>query len=187
MGKKVIRIRSEADAAAATSAKRLFCRFKMDGCAHCVNSQGEWDELCKQVETMLSPDCAVAEVERSMVPVLDLGGYAPEGYPTHSFFENGQFVKDAEDRSLQGLLNVLKEMNYIRVPLQMPAKRRQTPAKRRQTPAKRRQTLAKRRQTLAIRRQAPASKRQTPAKRRTPIKKRTPAKKQQTRNVQKKR
>ena len=158
---KIIQIRSNADAADANNAKRLFCRFKMDGCAHCVNSQGEWDELCKKVEKLLGSDCTIAEVEREMVPVLDLGGYVPEGYPTHSFFENGKFVKDAEERTVQGLFDILKEMNYIQVgQRRRPAKRRQTPAKRRQTPAKRRQTPAKRRQT-------PAKRRQTPAKRQT--------------------
>jgi len=113
--RRVVKIKTKNDISEAKGVKRLFCRFKMDGCSHCVNSQGDWDELCKQVEHMLTPDCMIAEIESKMLPMFDLGDYSPNGFPSHAFFENGQFVKDAEDRSLEGLLQILKDMRYIPV------------------------------------------------------------------------
>ena len=103
--KQHIKIKTKNDIPPVLNATKLFCRFKMDGCSHCVDSQKDWDKTCKSVAGALNPECMIAEVESKLLPFFKLrDGYKPQGFPTHAVFENGNHVEDAEDRSFQGLM-----------------------------------------------------------------------------------
>jgi hypothetical protein len=112
---KYIQIKKKNDIPPVLNATKLFCRFKMDGCAHCVNSQKDWDKACKTVEGALNPECVIAEVETKLLPFFKLkNGFEPNGFPTHAVFKNGNHVEDAQDRSFKGLMNTLRKHQFVK-------------------------------------------------------------------------
>ena len=113
--KTYIKIKTKNNIPPVLKAKKLFCRFKMNGCSHCVNSQADWDKVCKTVAGALNPECVIAEIETKMLPFFQLrDGFKPQGFPTHAVFENGMHVENNEDRSFQGLMQTLQKNNFLR-------------------------------------------------------------------------
>ena len=95
------------------NATKLFCRFKMDGCGHCVNSQADWDKMCKTVAGAVNPECVIAEIETKLLPFFKMrDGFKPNGFPTHAVFVNGRHVQNAEDRSFDGLMQTLRKHRF---------------------------------------------------------------------------
>jgi hypothetical protein len=94
---------------------KVLCRYKMDGCSHCVSSQADWDNVVKQTESILNPDCVLLEVEAKMLDTFNLGNFKPNGFPTYAFFKNGKHVKNVEDRSFDGLMHFLHQNKFLKV------------------------------------------------------------------------
>ena len=112
--KQVLEIKTKNDMPAALNASRLFCRYKMDGCGHCINSQNDWNAACKQAKGKLNPGCVMVEIETKLLPFFNMpDGFKPEGFPTHAVFMNGKHVEDAQDRSLAGLMQTLRKHNFL--------------------------------------------------------------------------
>ena len=115
--KQHVVIKTKNDMPPVLKATKLFCRFKMDGCSHCVESQEDWDKTCTSVAGALNPECIIAEIESKLLPLFKLRDtFKPDGFPTHAVFENGKHVENAEDRSFQGLMQTLQKHNFIRNP-----------------------------------------------------------------------
>ena len=112
--KQVVEIKTKNDMPAAVNASKLFCRYKMDGCGHCINSQNDWNAACKQAKGKLNPGCVMAEIETKLLPFFKMpDGFQPQGFPTHAVFINGKHVEDAQDRSMQGLMQTLRKNNFL--------------------------------------------------------------------------
>ena len=132
--KQSIEIKTKNDVPPVMNAKKLLCRYRMDGCGHCIDSQKDWDNVCKKVEGKLNPDCMLAEVEEKMLPFFRMAdGFKPQGFPTHSIFENGKHVENVEDRTFQGLMKNLRKHNFIKNKNNNKNKNRFTTGKRRRS------------------------------------------------------
>jgi hypothetical protein len=110
--KKIVQVKSRKDAAKVEKSKYIFYRFKMDGCGHCVESQGDWNEMCKIVETTLNTDCILAEIEQKMLGFFNLGP-KPSMFPTHLIIKNGKQVEEVSDRSVAGMVKALKKHKFV--------------------------------------------------------------------------
>ena len=96
------------------NATKLFCRFKMDGCGYCVDSQEAWDDMCKKVEGVLNPDCMIGEIESKLLPFFKMhDNFKPDGFPTHAIFKDGKHIENIHDRSVKGLMRTLKKHKFI--------------------------------------------------------------------------
>lgn len=112
--KQVLEIKTKNDMPTAVNASKLLCRYKMDGCGHCINSQNDWNAACKQAKGKLNPGCVMAEIETKLLPFFNMpDGFKPQGFPTHAVFINGKHVEDAQDRSVTGLMQTLRKHNLL--------------------------------------------------------------------------
>ena len=105
---------------AVNAADKLFCRFKMRGCPHCVNTQADWDSMSALAGPALTPGAVLAEIEADMAPFFKarMGNgskYTVESFPTYSFFKKGVFKGEAKNARTKGaLLSVLKKRGFLK-------------------------------------------------------------------------
>ena len=72
--------------------RKVFVRYKMDGCRYCVESQGEWDDLLEKVKKkyIVPDDMDIVEINSNVAKQLGLKGeHVPTGYPSYAIVENG--------------------------------------------------------------------------------------------------
>jgi len=113
--KQIVVIKSKNDIPPVVNSTKLFCRFKMDGCGHCVDSQADWDKVCQTVAGAVNPECMIAEIETKLLPYFKMrDGFKPEGFPTHAIFIDGRHVEDADDRSVEGLMQTLNKHKFLK-------------------------------------------------------------------------
>ena len=116
----IVVVKGPEQMAAVNSAKNLFCRFRMEGCHFCVDTQADWDEMCDAAEPHLDGNTMIAEVEAAMAPMfrakLPNGAkYGVNSFPTYSFFKNGVFKGEAKNARKKGqLLSVLKKRGFLK-------------------------------------------------------------------------
>jgi hypothetical protein len=139
-----IKIKTKNDMPPVLNATKLFCRFKMDGCGYCVDSQEAWDDVCKKVEGVLNPECVIGEIESKLLPFFKMrDGFKPDGFPTHAVFKDGKHVENINDRSATGLMHTLKKHKFIGNTNKVKSRKNRrslSPRARRQPSRKRRQT-----------------------------------------------
>lgn len=72
--------------------RKVFVRYRMDGCRYCVESQGEWDALMKKIKKKYTVpnDMDIVEINSNVAKQLGLKGeHVPTGYPSYAIVENG--------------------------------------------------------------------------------------------------
>jgi hypothetical protein len=72
--------------------RKVFVRYRMDGCRYCVESQGEWDALMTKIKRKYTVpgDMDIVEVNSNVATKLGLKGeHVPTGYPSYAIVENG--------------------------------------------------------------------------------------------------
>jgi len=99
---------------------KLFVRFKSDLCPYCVESQPEWDELERQLETItLAPGCMVGEIDSKLSQLFqgvrsDGETFEVGGIPAYELFNDGKQVKmESPKRDAASLLALLKKHGFI--------------------------------------------------------------------------
>lgn len=105
---------------AVNAADNLFCRFRMEGCPYCTNTQADWDDMCADVESKLAPGTVIAEIESKLAPLLNAKtavgtNYSVNQFPTYSFFKKGVFKGEVKNARKKGeLLTVLKKRRFLK-------------------------------------------------------------------------
>jgi len=104
------------------AADKLFCRFRMEGCPACINSQQDWDQMGAMAGSRLAPGTVIAEIEEKMAPffrgtMANGAAYNVHQFPTISIFRNGVFKGEAGNaRKKKELLKVLKNLGFMKGP-----------------------------------------------------------------------
>jgi hypothetical protein len=72
--------------------KKVFVRYRMDGCKYCIESQAEWDALMKKINTEYTVPLGIdiVEVNSNVAEKLGLKDEdVAAGYPSYAIVENG--------------------------------------------------------------------------------------------------
>ena len=101
------------------AADKLFCRFRMEGCPYCVDTQSDWDQMSAAADRSLAPGAVLAEIEAKMAPMFrartpDGAAYSVNQFPTISVFHKGVFKGEKNARKKKELLKVLRNLGFIR-------------------------------------------------------------------------
>ena len=118
----MIKVDSKEKMAEVNKADKLFCRFRMDGCPACVNSQADWDQMGAMAGSRLAPGTVIAEIEEKMAPLFrgvigNGAAYTVHQFPTVSIFRKGVFKGEAGNaRKKKELLKVLKNLGFMKGP-----------------------------------------------------------------------
>lgn len=118
----MIKVDSKEKMAQVNKADKLFCRFRMDGCPACINSQADWDQMGAMAGSRLAPGTVIAEIEEKMAPLFrgvmgNGAAYTVHQFPTVSIFRKGVFKGEAGNaRKKQELLKVLKNLGFMKGP-----------------------------------------------------------------------
>jgi hypothetical protein len=101
------------------AADKLFCRFRMEGCPYCVDTQADWDQMSAAAERSLVPGAVIAEIEAKMVPMFRAtmpngAAYSVNQFPTISIFRKGVFRGEKDARKKKELLKVLQNLGFMK-------------------------------------------------------------------------
>jgi hypothetical protein len=116
----IVVVRGPEQMDAVNAADNLFCRFKMEGCPYCTNTQADWDGMCASAEPNLAPGTVIAEIESKMAPLFRAktaagADYSVNQFPTYSFFKRGVFKGEVKNARKKGeLLTVLKKRRFLK-------------------------------------------------------------------------
>jgi hypothetical protein len=116
----IIVVKGPEQMGAVNSAKNLFCRFRMEGCHFCDETQADWKEMCDAAGPHLDGSTMIAEIEAAMAPMFRAkmpngAKYGVQSFPTYSFFKNGVFKGEAKNaRKKRELLAVLKKRGFLK-------------------------------------------------------------------------
>ena len=116
----MIKVDSKEKMAQVNAADKLFCRFRMDGCPACINSQADWDQMSSAAASRLGPGTVIAEIEEKMAPLFrgvmaNGAAYKVHQFPTISVFRKGVFKGEAMNaRKKKELLKVLTNLGFMK-------------------------------------------------------------------------
>ena len=116
----MIKVDSKEKMAKVNAADKLFCRFRMEGCPACINSQQDWDQMSALAGSRLAPGTVLAEIEEKMAPMFkgmmaNGAAYNVHQFPTISIFRNGVFKGEAGNaRKKKELLKVLSNLGFMK-------------------------------------------------------------------------
>ena len=101
------------------AADKLFCRFRMEGCPYCVDTQADWDQMSAVAEKSLAPGAMIAEIEAKMAPMFRASmpngaAYSVNQFPTISIFRKGVFRGEKDARKKKELLKVLRNLGFMK-------------------------------------------------------------------------
>jgi len=72
--------------------RKVFVRYRMDGCPYCVDSQPEWDALMTKIKNgyTVPPGMDIVEINSNVAEKLGLNANdVATGYPSYAIVENG--------------------------------------------------------------------------------------------------
>jgi hypothetical protein len=72
--------------------RKVFVRYKMDGCRFCVESQDEWNALMNKIKKKYTvpADMDIVEINSTVAKQLGLKAeHVPTGYPSYAVVGNG--------------------------------------------------------------------------------------------------
>jgi len=101
--------------------KVIACRFKMQNCGHCINSQPMWDSMTSQSlqNYQLDPNTMFAEIDSQLTDdfiahnnliTTDNKPFEVQGYPTHVFIVRGMVFpheSDSHEKTITSMMDTL--------------------------------------------------------------------------------
>ena len=108
--------------------KVIACRFKMQNCGHCINSQPMWDSMTSQAlnQYQLDPNTMFAEVDSQLTDdfvsrhnliTADKQPFKVQGYPTHVFIVRGMVFpheSDSHENTIKSMVDTLVKHKHLR-------------------------------------------------------------------------